>query len=112
MDLVDADMRIWDRMKNIPSVALLIPKEREKEEQLVGFHIYISMGYVESAPLFCASTETGKDMVNNTMEPRQTANEQPLEKFLETEPDGNNRKADQTKFQVGKHWRNPPARTR
>ena len=28
--LEDADMRIWDRMNTIPSVALLITKERKK----------------------------------------------------------------------------------
>ena len=47
MDLVDADMRIWDSMNNIPSVELLITKERKKEEHLFLFHLYIPMGYAE-----------------------------------------------------------------
>ena len=79
-------------------MALLIPKERDKEEQLLVFHVYIPMGYVESAPLFCAAIETGKDMVNNTMNPTLTATDQPLEKVVETETSGNNRKPDQNKF--------------
>ena len=105
-------MRIWDRMNNITSIALLITKERGKEEQLVVFHLYTPMGYVESAPLFCAATETRKEMVNNTMDPRQTATNQPLEKFVETAPASNNRKADQTKLQADKHWRDLPTRAR
>ena len=39
-------MRIWVRLVNIPSVAFLVPKEREVEDQLVGFHLSIPMGYV------------------------------------------------------------------
>ena len=51
-------------------------------------------------------------MVNNTMEPRQTATIQPLEKVAETTPAGNNRNANQNKLQTDKHWRDLPTRAR
>ena len=70
------------------------------------------MAYVELAPLFCAAIEIGKDIVNNIMNPRLTATDQPLEKVVETKPSGNNRKSDQNKFQADKHWSNIPARAR
>ena len=54
-------MRIWVRLEDIPSVAFLVPKATPDEEQLVGFHLSIPMGYVESAAFFCATTETVKD---------------------------------------------------
>ena len=49
VDLADAYMCIWVRLDDIPSVALLVPKATPDEEQLVGFHLSIPMGYVESA---------------------------------------------------------------
>ena len=49
-------MRIWVRTEDIPSVAFLIPKETADKEQLVGFHLSIAMGYMESAAFFCTAT--------------------------------------------------------
>ena len=45
-DLDDAYMCICIRLANIPSVAFLIPREREDKDQIVGFHLSITMGYV------------------------------------------------------------------
>ena len=59
--LADAYMRIWVRLEDIPSVAFLISKSTPEEDQLVGFHLSIPIGYVESAAFFCATTETVKD---------------------------------------------------
>ena len=56
-DLADAYMRIWVRLEDIPSVAFLVPKATPEEDQLVGFHLTIPMGYVESAA-FCATAKT------------------------------------------------------
>ena len=46
VDLADAYMRIWVRLEDIPSVAFLVPKATLEEDQLVGFHLSIPMGYV------------------------------------------------------------------
>ena len=66
-------MRIWVRLEDIPSVAFLVPKATAEEDQLVGFHLSIPMGYVESAAFFCATTETVKDRALNTLSMRHTA---------------------------------------
>ena len=50
--LANAYMHIWVYLKDIPSVAFLVPKATPDEEQLVGFHLSIPMGYVESATFF------------------------------------------------------------
>ena len=39
LDIVDAYMRIWVRLEDIPLVAFLVPKYTPDEEQLVGFHL-------------------------------------------------------------------------
>ena len=46
VDLADAYMRIWFRLKDIPLVAFLVPKATPDEDQIVGFHLSIPMGYV------------------------------------------------------------------
>ena len=68
--LADAYMRIWVRPEEIPSVAFLVPKATPDEEQLVGFHLLIPMGYVESADFLCATTETVKDRALDTISMR------------------------------------------
>ena len=73
VDLANAYMRIWVRLEDIPSVAFLVPKATPDEDQLVGFHLSISMGYVESAAFFCATTETVKDRTLDTLSTRHTA---------------------------------------
>ena len=52
VDLADAYMRIWVRLEDIPSVAFFVPKATPEESELVGFHLSIPMGYVESAAFF------------------------------------------------------------
>ena len=46
VDLADAYMHIWVRLKDILSVAFLVPKATPEEDHLVGFHLSIPMGYV------------------------------------------------------------------
>ena len=73
VDLADAYMRIWVRLEDIPSVAFFVPKATPEESELVGFHLSIPMGYVESAAFFCATTETVKDRALDTLSTRHTA---------------------------------------
>ena len=61
LDLADAYMRLWLNLEGTPSVALLIPKKSSEEEQLVGFKLYIPMGYTDGAPYFCIAIETIAD---------------------------------------------------
>ena len=70
-------------------VDLLIIWELEKEEQMLGLHLSIHMGYVESATLFCAATETVKEMNNNTLYERGKALENLMETLEEIQPPGN-----------------------
>ena len=57
-NLEDAYMRILVRAED---ANFLIPKETAGKEQLVGFHLSIPMGYMESVAFFCTATETVKD---------------------------------------------------
>ena len=86
VDLADAYMRIWVRLEYIPLVAFLVPKATPDEEQLVGFHLLIPMGYVESAAFFCATTKTIKDRTLDTLSTRHTAPPHHLENLADTKP--------------------------
>ena len=73
VDLSDACMRIWVQLEDIPLVAFLVPKATaEEEDQLVGFHLSIPMGYVESAAFFCTTTKTVKYRALDTLYTRHT----------------------------------------
>ena len=86
VDLSDAYLHIWVRLEDIPSVAFLVPKATPDEDQLVGFHLSIPMGYVESAAFFCVTTETVKDRALDTLYPRHTVPPHHLENLAETKP--------------------------
>ena len=73
LDIVDAYMRIWVRLEDILSVAFLVPKSTPEEDQLVGFHLSIPMGYVYSSAFLCTTTETFKDLTLDTLSTRHTA---------------------------------------
>ena len=65
-------------------MAFLVPKATPDEEQLVGFHLSIPMGYVESATFFCATTETVKDQTLDTLSTYHTAPPHHLENLANT----------------------------
>ena len=48
-------------------------KATPEEDQLLGFHLSISIGYVVFAALFCATTETVKDCTLDTLSMRHNA---------------------------------------
>ena len=50
LNLEDTYMRLWVRMEDFPSVAFLIPKKTPIDAHLVGFHLSLPMGYINSAP--------------------------------------------------------------
>ena len=79
-------MRIWVRLEDIPSLAFLVPKSIPEEDQLVGFHLSIPMGCVESAAFFCATTDTVKDCTFDTLYTRHNAPPHHLEDLADTKP--------------------------
>ena len=83
-NLVGAYMHILVRLKYIPSVAFLVPREKEDNPQLVDFRLSIPMVYLESPPVFCATTEMVKDQVKNTLQEQVYAPFYPIEELLNT----------------------------
>ena len=86
VNLADAYMRIWLRLKDIPLVALLVPKATTNEEKLARFHLSIPMGYVESVVFFCATTERVKDQALDTLSMQHTVLPHHLEHLADTKP--------------------------
>ena len=56
--LEDVCIYLWFHLEDLPSVELLLPKWNTYGLQLVGLHISLPMGFINSAPLFCMETET------------------------------------------------------
>ena len=71
-------MQLWVRLEGTPSVAFLVQRKNPTEEQLVDFHLALSMGYVDTAPFFCMSMESRADMANEAMGDLHHALPQPL----------------------------------
>ena len=64
-DLSDAYMRVWIKLKDVPKLAFAIPPIPTNPEPLIGFHLSLPMGYIESAPYFCAASKTVADLPNH-----------------------------------------------
>ena len=70
VDLADLYMRVWVRMENALSVAFLIFKRTPSEPELVGFHLFLTMVYVNSAPYICMATGKVANLYNMAMAQR------------------------------------------
>ena len=79
VDLADAYMRLWVRMEDVPSAAFLIPKKTPSNTQLVGFHISVPMGYIDSTPYFCMDMETVADLANKAISQMEQAGKHSLD---------------------------------
>ena len=66
-------------MEDVPSIAFLIPRRTPSKPQLVGFHISLPMGYVNSAPYLCMDTKMVYNLANAAMDQRDEAQRHPLE---------------------------------
>jgi hypothetical protein len=86
IDLSDAYMRIWLSIANLPKLAFVVPPHASDPEPLIGFHLSLPMGFVESAPYFCASTETAADLINSSWAFANLAPAHPLEHFTKPAP--------------------------
>ena len=83
VDLADAYMRIWVRLGDTPSEAFLIPRKTQTDEQLVGFHLSLPMGYMDSSPFFCRATKTIINMANAAMAERHRALTNPFKELAD-----------------------------
>ena len=107
VDLADAYMWLWVRLKDTPSAALLLPKKRSTDKHLVGFHLSLSMGYVDSTPYFCMSTETISNIANVSMGGRHKPPPHTLEGFADS-PALEYQAPNQAD---NEHWRRTPTRS-
>jgi hypothetical protein len=86
VDLSDAYRRIWLRLADLPKLAFVVPPHPSDPEPLIGFHLSLPMGFVESTPYFCSSTETAADLVNHSWGIADQAPAHPLERFTGPAP--------------------------
>ena len=84
IDLSDAYMRVWIRLEDVAKLAFVVPPLPGDTEPLIGFHLSLPMGYVESAPFFCIVTETIADLVNENGQ--RFTHPHPLEALAATPP--------------------------
>ena len=64
VDLADAYMPLWVHLEDISSVGFLVPRNILTYEQLVGFHLSLLMGYVDSAPFLCLTKGLRKEPIS------------------------------------------------
>ena len=83
VDLVETYMRLWVNMEGDLSIAFLIMKKRQSDPQLVGFHLSLPTGYVDSAPYFCMATKMVTYFSNAALDHCTEAQVHPLEAALE-----------------------------
>ena len=78
VDIRDAYMRVRIRLADIPKLAFVIPPVPGDAEPLIGFHLFLPMGYVESCPFFCIFPENITDLANawegNALQPHKLEN--------------------------------------
>jgi hypothetical protein len=66
-DIADGFYRIWLKASDTPKLAVLFPL-RPNEEALIGLPLTLPMGWKESPPIFCATTETIVDLANTAIQ--------------------------------------------
>lgn len=67
-DLSDGYYRVWLHFLSILGLAVLLPLADESGETLVGLPLVLPMGWTDSAPWFCAGTETIADLANDALQ--------------------------------------------
>ena len=87
VDLADAYMFIRYYQKTPPPAAFLIAKETAQQEQIVGFHLSIPMGYMEFTSFFYTAKETVKDRELATIDSRSQEPPNLLETLSESIPE-------------------------
>jgi hypothetical protein len=67
LDVADGYYRIWIRLEDIPKLGIVLPNLTPSSEPLVALPLALPMGWVESPPWFCATSETIADLANNAL---------------------------------------------
>ena len=78
VDLADTYMSLWVRMEDVPSVDFLIPKNTPSNTQLMRFHLFLPIGYIDSAPYFCMAKETVANLANEAISQKEQTYVHPL----------------------------------
>ena len=63
-DLSDAYMRVWLALKDFAKLVFVVPSLLGETDILIGFHLSLPMGLVNSCLHFCVVTETIVDLGN------------------------------------------------
>ena len=96
-------------MEDTTSTAFLLPKLNSDDEQLVGLHLSLPVGFVDSAPYFCMATEAVTDLANQYMPVRNTAPPQLMEGYAaasaETDDAPPDPAHDRKWAQIPQNWR-------
>jgi hypothetical protein len=66
VDIADGFYRVWLNVHDIPKLAVALPT-LHGEEPLVALPLVLPMGWTESPPYFCATTETVADITNRRL---------------------------------------------
>jgi len=67
VDIADGFYRVWLNTNDIPKLGVIFPTLPHMEP-LVAFPLALPMGWKESPPYFCATTETAVDLANRAAE--------------------------------------------
>jgi hypothetical protein len=66
VNLLDAYMLIRLHLDDLPKPAFFVPPHPSNPEPIIDLHLSLPMGFVESAPYFCASTKTTANLINHS----------------------------------------------
>ena len=85
IDLADGYYRIALQLEDIPKLGVIFPSNNDKE-LLVAFPLVLPMGWVKSAPYFCAATETVADVANEQIMQQARPPPHQLDQVVDTPP--------------------------
>ena len=83
VELAVAYMRLWVEMEDVLSVAFLVPKKTPSNPHIIVFHLSLPIGYVESTPYLCMSTNTVAGFANKAISRRDNSGKHNLEESVD-----------------------------
>jgi hypothetical protein len=83
IDIADGFYRIWINAEDVPKLGIIFPGDGE---QLVGFPLVISMGWMQSPLLLTAATERVADLANQQLRNKSACGPHRLDEVAETPP--------------------------
>ena len=87
-DLSDGYYRVWLHVLSVLALAVTLPLADEHGDPLIALPLVLPMGWTDSAPWFCAGTETIADLANNALstDHRMLHEPHPLEHHARASP--------------------------